>query len=684
MNFTPKLFAVLLLFFTLNVSANHPTKLELLDIFDLEHISDPQISPDGSQIIYVRHFRDIMTDQSYSNLWIIDYEGTQNRPLTSGNQKDYEPRWSHDGSMITFKSNKQDDGIKLYLMWPDTRDITALTQTQATPGRVSWSYDNKQLAFTMFVPKQQASVIKMPAAPDGATWNDPPVFIDELNYRADGAGYLKKGAHQIFILSIEGGTPRQLTFSDYDHAPFRLSGQQAPIWSKDGQHLYFSANLRHDHAFMPLNMDIYRISIANGELKQLTDRFGPDTNPVLSPDGSLIASTGFDDKFLGHQGRDIYVMDTDGSNKRALTQNFDRDVSNPQWASNGEAIYFQYHEHGDTKIGKVTLDGQIEALTGNLGGISNSRPYNAATYTVSENSRFAYTLGNPKHPAELGTWTNHLANRLTRVNNDLFSFRKLGQVEEIWWKSSYDQRDIQGWLVTPPDFDPQKKYPLILEIHGGPFASYGDVFASEIQMFAAAGYVVLYANPRGSTGYGQDFANLIHHNYPGNDYDDLMSGVDAVIEKGFIDTENLFVTGGSGGGVLTAWITSKTDRFRAAVVSKPVINWYSFVLYADLPVFFYKYWFPAKPWEAPEHYMERSPLAHVDNVTTPTLLLTGEQDYRTPIAESEQYYTALKLQGVETALVRIPNSSHSMENRPSMLVAKLASILGWFEQYRQD
>ena len=225
---------------------------------------------------------------------------------------------------------------------------------------------------------------------------------------------------------------------------------------------------------------------------------------------------------------------------------------------------------------------------------------------------------------------------------------------------------------------------MILEIHGGPFLNYGARFAAEIQLYAAAGYVVLYTNPRGSTSYGQEFGNLIHHNYPGEDYHDLMSGVQAVVEKNYIDTRNLFITGGSGGGVLTAWTIGQTSLFRAAVVAKPVINWTSFVLYADNPAFFYKYWFPGLPWQYPEQYRQRSPLSLVGEVTTPTMLLTGEQDYRTPIAESEQYYTALKLQGVDAAMVRIPEASHGIAAQPSQLIAKVAYILGWFEKYRVE
>jgi dipeptidyl aminopeptidase/acylaminoacyl peptidase len=282
----------------------------------------------------------------------------------------------------------------------------------------------------------------------------------------------------------------------------------------------------------------------------------------------------------------------------------------------------------------------------------------------------------------LAIWNGGEIKRLTNVNEDLFSYRKIGKTKEISWESSFDKKQMQGWIVTPPNFDPTKKYPLILEIHGGPFAMYGPSFTYEIQAYAAAGYVVLYCNPRGSTGYGQEFGNSIHHDYPNHDYDDLMSGVDAVISKGYIDTNNLFVTGGSGGGVLTAWIIGKTNRFKAAVVAKPVINWYSFVLNADIPAFFAKYWFGKMPWEDVEYYHKRSPISLVGNVKTPTMLLTGEQDFRTPISESEQYYTALKLQGVESAMVRIPNASHGLVNRPSMLLSKTAAILSWFNYYK--
>jgi dipeptidyl aminopeptidase/acylaminoacyl peptidase len=651
------------------------SNLELIDIFNYEFVSDPQISPDGSRVIYVRNFKDVMTDRNLSNLWLINFDGSNNRPLTTGNQNDSYPRWSHDGKKIIFKSNKADNKMKLYMMWMDTKETVPLTNTPKSPGQVAWSYSDKYLAFTMFVPKKHASIIKMPAKPEGAKWNTPPTYIDDMNYRGDGQGYLKSGNTQLFTLPTDGGTPKQLTFTDFDHG--------APVWSKDDKHLYFSANFHKDEELEPLDGEIYNITISDGSIKPLTKRYGPDTNPTVSPDGTKIAYTGFDDKLQGYQLSKLYVMNADGSKSKLISKGFDRSIGNVHWSSDGKGLYFQYNDKGDTKLGLMSLSGKVSVLAESLGGLSLGRPYNTASYTASSNGRFAYTLGDTKHPADLGVSDGKVNQRLTAVNEDLFSFRKLGNVEEIWWESSYDQRKIQGWVVTPPDFDASKKYPMILEIHGGPFASYGSVYSAEIQAFAAAGYVILYANPRGSTSYGEEFGNLIHHDYPNHDYDDLMSGVDAVIKKGFVDDKNLFVTGGSGGGVLTAWIVGKTGRFRAAVVAKPVINWTSFVLYADGVQYFSKYWFGKKPWEDPENYLRRSPLTYVGNVTTPTMLLTGEQDFRTPIAESEQFYAALKLENVETAMVRIPGASHGIANKPSNLIAKLASVLAWFEKYKE-
>ena len=650
-------------------------KFEPLDVFQLENVSDPQISPDGQRIVYARNFRDIMTDRTLSNLWVVDFDGTNHRPLTTGNQRDFSPVWSPDGKQLVYRSSR-DGSAQLYLRWMDTGAEAKLTNLTESPGTPVWLPDGKWLAFTMFVPEEAKPFISLPKKPEGAKWAEPAKYIDEMNYRADGQGYLKLGYDQIFVLSTDGGTPRQVTSGAFDC--------NRPVWSKDGKSLLFSANRHDNHEFDPRNSEIYEVTLATGNIRALTNRQGPDNSPVVSPDGSRIAFLGQDDRYQGYQLDLLTVMNRDGSNPQILLKNFDRDVENMQWRSDGQALFFQYDDKGNTKIALVTLDGKVTDLTNNAGGLSIGRPYSGGDFSVASNGNIAFTHSEPDHPADLAVYSARTgAQRLTRLNDDLFTWKKLGAVEEMWVKSSFDGRDIQSWICKPPDFDPSKKYPLILEIHGGPFTNYGSRFSAEVQLYAAAGYVVIYVNPRGSTSYGEEFGNLIHHNYPSQDYDDLMSAVDAALAKGYVDENQLFVTGGSGGGVLTAWIVGHTDRFRAAAVAKPVINWYSFVLNSDGPGFFYKYWFPGLPWDNLEQYMKRSPITYAGKVKTPTMLLNGEVDYRTPISEAEQFYAALKLSGVETAMVRFPEASHGIANRPSYLMSKVLHILGWFERYRE-
>jgi dipeptidyl aminopeptidase/acylaminoacyl peptidase len=665
----------LLLFLIVTASWGQDSNfLQPIDIFDLEYVSNPNISPDGEKIIYERHYFDIQTDRKYSNLWIINEDGSDNRPLTTGNQNDFNPIWSKDQATVYFQSNK-DGSTQIYKMWLDKRNIAKISNTKNAQSGLAISPNGKWIAFSMFVPASDKSFAQLPAKPEGAKWNDPPIYIDELVYRRDGSGYVKPGHQQLFIISTEGGSPIQLTSTAHDYRG-RLS------WSSDSRSIYFSANIRDDADYQPRNSELYRLNIMSGQIEELTDKFGPDFAPTISPDRKTIAYLGFDDKKQGYQITRLYTFDISSKKSAVVSGNFDNSIYDIKWESNGKGLYFLYDEEGNTKIGHITLDGKITKKADNIGGTSLGRPYNSGSFSVSAKGTLAFTLSTPAHPADLAIIDKRSTlNQLTRLNDDIFQFKKLGNVEEIWYESSYDQRKIQGWIITPPDFDSRKKYPLILEIHGGPFANYGDRFTAELQFFASAGYVVLYTNPRGSTSYGEEFGNLIHHDYPNHDYDDLMSGVDAVIDRGYIDETRLFVTGGSGGGVLTSWIVGHTDRFRAAVVAKPVINWYSFVLTSDGSASYIDYWFPGKPWDELEHYMERSPISYIGNVTTPTMILTGEEDYRTPISETEQYYKALKLQKVETAMVRIPGASHGIAARPSNLIAKVVYIMKWFESY---
>jgi dipeptidyl aminopeptidase/acylaminoacyl peptidase len=336
-----------------------------------------------------------------------------------------------------------------------------------------------------------------------------------------------------------------------------------------------------------------------------------------------------------------------------------------------------------TKIARVDLNGRVVPVAEGLSGTSLDRPYTGGDFSVAEDGTVAFTSGTAQSPPDVSLTRRGKTRRLTQLNAGLFADKTLAEVRALAVTSSFDQRPIDAWVALPPALDATRKYPLILEIHGGPNAAYGPVFSTDVQLYAAAGYVVLYVNPRGSTSYGQEFANLIHHKYPSEDYDDLMSAVDAAIAQGYVDARQLYVTGGSGGGVLTAWIVGRTDRFRAAVTQKPVINWASTVLTTDIYTYMPKYWFEKLPWEDPQSYWKHSPLSLVGSVKTPTLVLVGDQDFRTPVSDSEQYYQALQLRGVPTGLVKVPGASHGgLTARPSQSAAKASAILAWFERYR--
>jgi dipeptidyl aminopeptidase/acylaminoacyl peptidase len=650
-------------------------RFQPLDVFQVEHASDPRISPDGKRVVYVRNFMDIMKDRRRSNLWIINSDGAEHRPLTSGKHNDSAPRWSPDGKRLLYVSTAGGTP-QLYCRWMDTGQTVKLTDVTSAPTSAAWSPDGAHIAFAMMVTEPSKPFAEVPEKPEGAEWADPPKVIRKLLYRADGAGYLKDEHRQLFLLPADGGTPRRLTPGPYDHA--------APVWTPDGKALIFSANRRPDGDYDPLNSEIYELTLVDRQIKALTNRQGPDLQPAISVDGRQIAYAGFDDEHKGYQAHHLYVMNRDGTGSRVLAEKLDRDIAAPAWSNNGSGVYFQYADRGKTRIGFASMDDKTDTTATDLGGEDFGRPYAGGSFTVADDGTAAFTMTRPEYPADVAVRSpsSPTIHRLTHLNEDLLGHKTLGQVEEFAYKSGHDGRPVQGWTVKPPHFDPKKKYPLILEIHGGPYANYGERFSAEIQLYAAAGYVVLYTNPRGSTGYGEEFAQLINGNYPGYDYDDLMDGVDRVLARGYVDKDNLFVTGGSGGGVLTAWIVGKTKRFKAAVASKPVINWYSFALTADEYPYFGRYWFGPQPWEKPEQYLKRSPISLVGNVTTPTMLLTGDVDFRTPMSESEQFYQALKLRKIDTALVRVPGASHDIGARPSQMIAKVAHVLKWFEKYR--
>jgi acylaminoacyl-peptidase len=662
--------------FSLVAEASDNRKFLNTDVFELEIAADPQISPDGSQVAYVRQSMDIMTDRLNSNVWVVGTNGRDHRPLLSGTDSYSSPRWSPQGDRLAYVSSAAGRGPELYVRWMDTGQTALLSNLPESPDAISWSPDGRKLAFTSFVKSEGPELVTPPAMPEGAEWAPPVIVIEKLYYRADGRGYLEPGYTHVFVIPADGGSPRQVTSGDYDH-----SGPLA--WSHDGQRIVLSSNREDDWEFNRRNTELWSVDVDDGEMQQLTERFGPDGSASYSPDGSKIAYLGYDDKKMGYHNANVTVMNVSDGSTRELTTGFDRSVNAVRWAGSSNRLYIQYDDHGKRNLATLSMSGQVSSFVDDVGSTGISRPYTSGGFSVADNGAYAYSAGATDRPAEVAAGRRGAAaSKLTNLNDDLLSHKTLGKVRGITWQSSVGDHQVQGWIVTPPGFDENQRYPLILEIHGGPFAAYGPHFSVEYQLYTAAGYVVLYTNPRGSTSYGDEFANEIHHNYPGQDYDDLMSGVDAVIARGYIDEDQLYVTGGSGGGVLSAWIVGKTDRFAAAVVAKPVINWISEALYSDIHTMIPEYWFEKYPWEDPEAYWARSPLSLVGNVTTPTMLLTGESDHRTPIPESEQYYQALKLRKIDSALVRVPEAFHGIATRPSNQIAKVDNILAWFARYR--
>jgi len=678
----PAAAALLLLGGPVHAQQSASDRLTLMDVFNLEFVSDPQISPDGRSVVYVRQFSDVMKDRNYSNLWIVGTDGSGSRPLTTGDVHDATPRWSPDGKRLAYISDRE-GSPQVTVRWMDTGQTATLTSLTEPPTGLEWSRDGTRLAFAKLVPEAPLVVGQMPSPPPGAEWAAPPKYTDDLVFRFNGVGEIPPGVTHLFVIPAEGGTARQVTHGDKSFAT-GLFGPGAFTWDADGRSLLVSANLRDDRDMEMMDSEIYRVSVADGAATAITHRKGPDNQPAVSPDGRWIAYVGFDDRYQGYQRTLLYVMRADGSESRSLSGGLDRSIDGLRWAADGRGIYVTYVDQGDPKVALFSLDGSHEVVAQGLGS-SRSSYAGAGSFSVSADGTVAFTTTDPHRPGDVAVARRgDRARILTDVNEDLLGGKTLGDVEEIWWESSKDGRRIEGWIIKPPDFDPAKKYPLILEIHGGPFAAYGPSFDVEKQMMAAEGFVVLYANPRGSTSYGEEFGNLIHHAYPGDDFYDLNSGVDAVIAKGYVDESNLFVTGGSGGGVLTAWMVGHTTRFNAALAFYPVINWYSFSLTADMAAMSVRYWFPGMPWDNVEHYESRSLLSVVKNVKTPTLIMTGEEDYRTPMSESEQYYKALKMLGVETVLVRVPGEPHGIWARPSHGISKMTTLKGWFDQHRKE
>lgn len=631
---------------------------------DMESASNPQISPDGSRIIFTRGGVDAVNDRRYSSIWIMEADGSRKRFLTDGSS----PTWSPDGTRIAYTTSGKPQGNQIFVRWMDAEGATTqITRVERGPGSLRWSPDGTQIAFTMSVEDIEAWSVKLPPRPEGAQWTEGPKIVTRLNYRADRRGFVDTSHSHIFVVPAEGGTPRRLTDGEWNHS--------GPEWTPNGEEILFNSLREEESDWMWRESEIYAVKVESGAIRQLTTRPGPDSGPVPSPDGRLIAYQGQDISKDTYVENGLYVMNADGSNPRRIAGELGRSLANVTWASDGSGLYFNASMKGTRNVWFAPLQGEPRAITEGNQLLSFS--------SMDRNGNLAVTVSSYHEPGDI--WTLNLRDparmhRLTQVNQDILRGVVMGEVEEIWYKSA-DGLDIQGWIITPPDFDPSEEYPLILVIHGGPHGMYGVGFNHRWQNHAAEGYVVLYTNPRGSAGYGSAFGNEINNAYPGKDFDDLMNGVDEVISRGYIDEENLFVYGGSGGGVLTAWIVGHTDRFAAASSNYPVIDWISFVGTTDGPGWYRN--FEKFPWEDPSEHLRRSPLMYAGNVTTPTMLMTGEKDLRTPMPQTEEFYAALKIQKVPTVMLRFKGEYHGTSSIPSNYMRSQLYIHSWFEKWKR-
>jgi dipeptidyl aminopeptidase/acylaminoacyl peptidase len=644
-----------------------PDKLTLADYFEWEQVQAPSFSPDGRQIVFTRRWIDKLNDKWESSVWIMNADGTRARMLLKGSA----PKWSPDGTRIAYAADGEPRGSQIFVKWVDVEGpATQITRLTESPSDLTWTPDGKSILFRMNVPPSTRSNWRVEnqlnaMRPRNATWTAAPRIVERLNYRRDGTGFTSENVSQLFIVTADGGTPRQITSDDH--------GISAIDLSPDGKTVYFSSGPRSPEGeYAWRESDVYAIDLASGNVRQLTTRKGPDNGPAVSPDGKLIAYTGYD--WTDDTWRDsrLYLMSADGSNARVLTESLDRSPSNLTWAHDGSGLYFTVQDKGSQNLYFVSMRGDVRAVT------SGTHMLSVGDITTLGNA--VGTLTAPHKAGDIVTFNVRKPEikQLTDVNGDVLAGKKLGALEEIWFTGA-DGWKIQGWIIKPPDFDASRKYPLMLSIHGGPHSMYGVGFNFGWQEHAANGYVILYTNPRGSTGYGSEFGNAIKRAYPGKDYDDLMAGVDAVIAKGYIDTQNMFVYGCSGGGVLTSWIVGHTDRFAAASANCPVTNWLSFVGTTDGASWYRN--FDKMPWEDPSEHLRRSPLMYVGNVKTPTMLMTGVNDLRTPISQTEEFYEALKVRKIPTAMIRFNEEWHGTSSKPSNFARTQLYLREWFQKH---
>ena len=671
------------------------------DLFKFVWVADPQISPDGSRVAFVRVSVDEKADQYETSIWLAKSDGSEPPRRLSAGIRDHTPRWSPDGARLAFVRAAEKDGRvqppQIYVMAMIGGEGRQLTDIPRGAGNPAWSPDGKTIAFSASAFPEELDP-KPPAKDDKAEkprQSDVRV-ITKAVYRSNGvagSGFVDpdRPSHIWTVPvalepSAAAAKPRRLTSGEFSAGNHR--------WSNDGAQIYFTADRRSESYYLSSDNDLYAVNRDGGEPVRIVSIEGNIGAYAPSPDGKRMAFVG---TFNGSPERsfsqpDLWVVDLPTGTPRNLTEKYDFDINGglggdqraprggapgaPYWTRDGGAILIRVGEQGDANLVRIDL------ASGRMGPVIKGR-HDVMSYTADDAVQtIAFIKSTSSIVGDLYVKAEGSEKKLTSFNDDLFNGLTIPEPEEIWY-TSFDGKKIQGWILKPPAFDPTKRYPLILQIHGGPHSAYGNTFTHEFHCMAARGYVVLYTNPRGSSNYGQDFGNSIQFAYPGDDYKDLMAGVDEVIKKGYIDTSRLGVTGGSGGGLLTNWTVTQTNRFKAAVSQRDISDWSNFWYTADFTLF-RPTWFRKAPFEDPADFARRSPITYVQRIQTPLLFILGDEDWRTPpAAGGEELFRALKYLKRETAMVRFPGENHelSRSGKPWHRVERLQHIINWFDKY---
>lgn len=657
------------------------------DLYYFRLISACRISPDGEHIVFDLHRVDRKTEKKYCNLYVVPTRGGRPRQFTYGDQTDSEPAWSPDGKYIAFLSNRKDEKQQqIYVIPFEGGEARQVTDLEGSFFSFRWSPDGKRFLFVFR--KKDKEAIERDKDPEKKKLGVVARHVDRVFFKLDGTGFLPKERCHIWTVGLSGARPKQLT----DHG---IYDDLDANWSPDGKHIAFLSNRADDPDLDPDAIDLYVMPSKGGRRRLIKTRPGPKGNPSYSPDGKYIAYHGVDGKMAWWRNVSIFVVPANGRGRaKNVTGRFDihaaawtiNDVPGhlrlmpPTWSRDSKRIYFQGDRHGDTLLYSIDRDGRDRDLAVEIGDVGV-----VGSFSLDRDEKMlAYFHASM---SEIGdVWVMDTGTRrsmgLTKVNEGLLRKTDLGEVEEVWFKGAA-RNDLHGWIMKPPGFSPRKKYPSILEIHGGPRVQYGNYFMHEFYYLAAQGYVVFFCNPRGGQGYGEEHSKSIHNKWGTVDYADLMAWADYVAGKPYIDRKRMGVTGGSYGGYMTNWIIGHTTRFKAAVTQRSVSNLISMWGSSDFNWAFQSEFGDEVPWENLRNYWRQSPMKYMGKVKTPTLVIHSEQDLRCAIEQGEQVFVALKKIGVDTEMVRFPDEPHGLSRggRTDRRVERLKHIVRWFDKY---